>query len=97
MYCHKYPGIHAPASLKIFKSVREAHSTGSFLDKKYTRHNAVLTKAIKITQVEVTEKRDYERTNFCNWFLQAVHDGVLDPKLTFSLIRLGVSSTQNNR
>jgi hypothetical protein len=21
--------------------------------------------------------------HFCNWFLQAVHDGVLDPKLTF--------------
>jgi hypothetical protein len=22
--------------------------------------------------------------HFCNWFLQAVHDGVLDSKLTFS-------------
>jgi hypothetical protein len=38
----------------------------------------------KITQVQVIEEGDYgRRTHFCNWFLQAVHDGVLDPKLTF--------------
>jgi hypothetical protein len=38
----------------------------------------------KITQVQVTEECDYgRRTHFCNWCLQAVHDGVLDPKLTF--------------
>jgi hypothetical protein len=101
-------------------------STGSFLDKKYTRQNAVLTeetldengarlehlpckslarlakqaqvsktttwratknlhlRPIKITQVQVIEEGDYgRRTHFCNWFLQAVHDGVLDPKLMF--------------
>jgi hypothetical protein len=39
---------------------------------------------IKVTQVQVIEEGDYgRRTHFCNWFLQAVHDGVLDPKLTF--------------
>jgi hypothetical protein len=44
----------------------------------------------KITQVEVIEECNYRRrTHFCNWFLQAVHDGVLDPKLTFSLMKLG--------
>jgi hypothetical protein len=38
----------------------------------------------KIIQVQVTEEGDYgRRTHFCNWFLQAVHDGVLDPRLTF--------------
>jgi DNA-binding MurR/RpiR family transcriptional regulator len=44
----------------------------------------------KITQVQVSEECDYRRrTHFCNWFLQAVHDSVLDPKLTFSLMKLG--------
>jgi hypothetical protein len=39
----------------------------------------------KITQVQVIEEGDYgRRMHFCNWFLQAVvHDGFLDPKLTF--------------
>jgi hypothetical protein len=38
----------------------------------------------KITQVQVIEESDYgRRMHFCNWFLQAVHDGILDPKLTF--------------
>jgi hypothetical protein len=37
-----------------------------------------------MTQVQVIEECDYgRRMHFCNWFLQAVHDGVLDPKLTF--------------
>jgi hypothetical protein len=102
------------------------HSTGSFLDKKYTRQNVVLTeetldeigarlehsprkslarlaqqaqvskttawratinlhlRPYKITQVQVIEEGDYgRRAHFCNWFLQAVHDAVLDPKLRF--------------
>jgi hypothetical protein len=107
--------------------VKKVHSGGSFLEKKYTRQNAVLTEKMldeiearlehlprkslarldqqaqvlkttasrratknlhlrpyKITQVKVIEEGDYgRRTHFCNWFLQAVHDGVLDPKLTF--------------
>jgi hypothetical protein len=105
-------------------------STGSFLDKKYTRQNAVQTeetpnetgarlehsprkslarlaqqaqvskttawratknshlRPYKITQVQVIEEDDYRgRTHFCNWFLQEVHDGVLNPKLTFSLMK----------
>jgi hypothetical protein len=37
----------------------------------------------KTTQVEVTEEGNYKRRiHFCNWFLWAVHDDVLDPKLT---------------
>jgi hypothetical protein len=106
--------------------VKKVRSTGSFLDKKYTRQNAVLTeetldeigarlehsprksltqlpqqghvskttawratenlylRQYKITQVQVIEECNYgRRTHFCNWFLQVVHDGVLDPKLTF--------------
>jgi hypothetical protein len=56
----------------------------------------------KITQVEVIEECDYRRrTQFCD-FLQAVHDGVLDPKLTFftdeaSFNLSGYISVQNNR
>jgi DNA-binding MurR/RpiR family transcriptional regulator len=104
--------------------VKKVRSTGSFLDKKYTRQNAVLTEEMldeigarlehlpctslarlaqqaqvskttawratknlhlqsyKITQVQVIEECDYgRRTHFCYWFLQAVHDSVLNPKL----------------
>jgi hypothetical protein len=32
----------------------------------------------------VTEEGNYKRrTYFCNWYLQAVYDNILDPKLTF--------------
>jgi hypothetical protein len=105
--------------------MKKVRSTGSFLDKKYARQNAVLTeetldeigarlehslrkslarlaqqaqlskttawratknlhvRPCKITQVQVIEEGDYgRRTHFRNWFLQAVHDGILDPKLT---------------
>jgi hypothetical protein len=124
--------------------VKKVCSTGSFLDKKYTRQNAVLTKETldetgarlehsprkslarlaqqaqvsktawratknlhlqpyKITQVHVTEEGDYgRRTHFCNWFLQAVHDSVLDPKFTFFTVEAwfhlsGYINAQNNR
>jgi hypothetical protein len=39
----RYPGVRIPASLMIFRLVKKVRSTGSFLDKKYTRQNAVLT------------------------------------------------------
>jgi hypothetical protein len=125
--------------------VKKVRSTGSFLDKKYTRQNAVLTeetpdeigarlehslrkslarlaqqaqvskttawratknlhlRPYKITQVQVTEEGDYgRRTHFCNRFLQAVHDGVLAPKLTLFTDEAwfhlsGYISAQNNR
>jgi hypothetical protein len=57
----------------------------------------------KITQVQVIEECDYgRRTHFCNWFLQAVHKGVLDPKLTFFTDEAwfhlsGYINAQNNR
>jgi hypothetical protein len=38
----------------------------------------------KIRQDQATEDGDYKRTHFCNWLLWAVHDILLDPKLTFS-------------
>jgi hypothetical protein len=37
------PGVRIPASSTILILVKKVHSTGSFLDKKYTRQNAVLT------------------------------------------------------
>jgi hypothetical protein len=39
-FCHKYPGGRVLASSTISKLV---NSAGSFLDKKYTRQNAVLS------------------------------------------------------
>jgi hypothetical protein len=108
--------------------VKKVRSTGSFLDKKYTRQNAVLTEEMldeigvrlehsprkslarlaqqaqvskttagratknlhlwpyKITQVQVIEEGDYgRRTHFCKWFLQALHGGVFDPKITLHI------------
>jgi hypothetical protein len=130
MFCHRYPGVRIPASSTILRLVKKVCSTGSFLDKKYTKQNAVLPEEIldktearlehspckslarlaqqaqvsktttwratknlhlrpyKMTQVQVIEEDNYERTHFCNWFLQAVYDGVLDPKLIFSLMKL---------
>jgi hypothetical protein len=43
---HKNPGVHVPASSMIFTLVKKVHSTGFFLDKEYTRQNAMTTKAI---------------------------------------------------
>jgi transposase len=39
----RYPGVRIPASSTILRLVKKVRSTGSFLDKKYTRQNAVLT------------------------------------------------------
>jgi hypothetical protein len=45
------------------------HSTGSFLDKKYTRQNAVV-RPYKTTQVKVTEDGKYERrTHFYRQYM----------------------------
>jgi hypothetical protein len=40
---HRYPGVRIPPSSTILRLVKKVRSTGSFLDKKYTRQNAVLT------------------------------------------------------
>jgi hypothetical protein len=145
MFRRRYPGVRIPASSTILRWVKKVCSTGSFLDKKCTRQNAVLTeetleesearlehsprkplarlaqqaqvsktttwratknlhlRSYKITQVQVIEEGDYgRRTYFLKWFLQTVHDGVLDPKLTFftdeAWLRLsGYINAQNNR
>jgi hypothetical protein len=39
----RYPGVRIPASSTILRLVRKVRSTGSFVDKKYARQNAVLT------------------------------------------------------
>jgi hypothetical protein len=39
----RYPGVRILASPKILRLVKKECSTGSFLDKKYTRKNVVLT------------------------------------------------------
>jgi hypothetical protein len=40
---HRYPGVRIPASSTILRLVKKVRSTGSFLGKKYTRQNTVLT------------------------------------------------------
>jgi hypothetical protein len=141
----RYPCVHIRASSTILRLVKKVCSAGSFLDKKYTRQNAVPTeetlheigarlehsprksltrlaqqaqvskttawratknlhlRPCEITQIQVIEEGKYgRRTHFCNWFLQAVHDGVLDPKLTFFTDEAwfhlsGYINAQNNR
>jgi hypothetical protein len=39
----RYPGVLIPASSTILRLVKKVRSTGSFLDKKCTRQNSVLT------------------------------------------------------
>jgi hypothetical protein len=39
---HRFPGVRIPASSTIFRLMKKVHSTGSFLDKNYTRQNNVL-------------------------------------------------------
>jgi hypothetical protein len=56
-----------------------------------------------MTVVPEIEPVDYEkRVRFCNWFISHVHDGLLDPKLTFSTDEAnfdlsGYVNAQNNR
>jgi hypothetical protein len=42
-FAGRYPGVRIPASSTILILVKKVRPTGSFLDKKYTRQNAVLT------------------------------------------------------
>jgi hypothetical protein len=42
-FCHRYPDVRIPASSTILRLVKKVRSSRSFLDKKYTRQNAVLT------------------------------------------------------
>jgi hypothetical protein len=132
-FCHRYPGVRIPLHQRFWDWWKKVRSTGSFLDKKYTWQNAVLTeetldetgarlehsprkslaqlaqqaqvskttawratknlhlRPYKITQVQVIEECDCgRRTHFCNWFLQAAHDGVWSAQnLHFSLMTLG--------
>jgi hypothetical protein len=61
---------------------KKACSTEFFLQKAECCAN----QGCKTTQVQANEKADDERMDFWDWFL---HDSVLDPKLTLSLIKLG--------
>jgi hypothetical protein len=56
----------------------------------------------KMRQVSVTADGDCKRMHFCNWFLWAVHDSFLDPKLTFFIAKAwfhlsGHMNAHNNR
>jgi hypothetical protein len=35
----------------------------------------------KIRHVQIVEEDNYKKTYLSNWFLQAIHDSILDPKL----------------
>jgi hypothetical protein len=95
-------GIRVPDSSSIFTLVKKVCSAGSFLGNKYNRQNAELSKAIWNNKGPRSEGGDYEkRTNFCNWYLQAVATWRCSgPKLTstdkawFHLT--GCISRQNN-
>jgi hypothetical protein len=48
---HTYPGFRLPTSSVIFKPLKILHSTGSVLNKKYTRKNGVPTEE-KLEEIE---------------------------------------------
>lgn len=60
-------------------------------------------KPYKVTVVHALQPQDpVSRVNYCNWFLQSVHNGEVDPLLTFFTDEAwfylqGHVSTQNNR
>jgi hypothetical protein len=68
-----------------------------------TKHHTYChIKSKEVQAIENEEDEDERRTHFCNWFLQAVHDRLLEPKLTlfteegwFHLSRY--INSQNNR
>jgi hypothetical protein len=43
MFRRRYLGVRSPASSTILRLAKKVRSSGSFLDKKYTRQNAMLT------------------------------------------------------
>jgi hypothetical protein len=65
------------------------------------------TNLLHIRQYEIIVSKikpvDYEKkVRFCNWFINHVHDGLLDPKLIFhtdeaNFNLLGYVNSQNNR
>jgi hypothetical protein len=44
-FSYKYPGVYVLDSTLLSRLVKKVHMTGSFLDKKYIRKNAVLPEA----------------------------------------------------
>lgn len=78
-YC-EYSGIHVPASSTIFELVKKVCvSCGSVVDKKCAKQSCYFCGCINNL-----DSSDWRRTHFCSGFLRAVHEGILDPKLTFS-------------
>jgi hypothetical protein len=53
-------------------------------------HKTVKTATKNTTVVHAFKEHDpVARINFCDWFLQPVHDGKTDPQLVFFFMRLG--------
>jgi hypothetical protein len=83
----KYSCVHVPTPSTTFKQVNKVHSAGlsqtrNILDR---ITECLHLQPYKITQVQVTEEGNYERTTqFCNGFLRTVHYIV-----PFSLTNLG--------
>jgi hypothetical protein len=79
-FCHKYPSVRVPAVSKISELVKKV-----FLRQEIHKTECFHLWPYKISQVQVIAEGYFERrTHFCNWFLWAVHDGVLDSDLTFT-------------
>ena len=60
-------------------------------------------KPYKVTVVQKLQEPDFNRrTHFCDWYVQSVHDGIVDPQITFFTDEAwfhlsGYVNTQNSR
>ncbi|PNF15704.1 hypothetical protein B7P43_G12455 [Cryptotermes secundus] len=86
------------------KSLRRlAQQSGVSLGSAWTATKLLHIRPYKFTVVHEIKPVDYEkRVRFCNWFINHVHDGLLDPKLTFftdeaNFNLSGYVNSQNNR
>jgi hypothetical protein len=72
------------------KSLRRlAQQNGVSVGSAWTVSKLLHVLPYKITIVPEIKPRDYEkRVVFCNSFINILHDGLIDPKLTFSQMRL---------
>jgi hypothetical protein len=86
------------------KSLRRlARQSGVPVGRAWTATKLLYNRLYKITVVPEIKLVDYaKRVRFYNWFINHVHDGLLDPKLTFftdeaNFNLSGYVNSQNNR
>jgi hypothetical protein len=81
----KIQGIKALVQVSPRKSLRRlAQDTGVLLGSAFTTTKLIKFRQYKIAVVDKLKQPDFAaRIGFCNWLLQNVRDGIVDPQLLF--------------